>query len=83
VRLTNGDTFEWKDVRLVLNAQAVDDGYTFRLALVPAGTQVEFALEGFTTPEGHPFDPRTTKAFHLAIQVDTRHGRGRGSGRLD
>jgi hypothetical protein len=81
--LTNGDTFEWNDVRLLLNAHAADKGYAFRLARVPAGAQIEFALESFTTPDGFPFNPRTTKAFFLSIEADTPQGRGRWSGRLD
>jgi hypothetical protein len=83
MRLTNQDSFEWKDVRLVLDAPAAEAGYTFRLAHVPAGAQVEFALESFTAPDGRPFDPRTTKAFFLALQAETPQGRGVWSGRLD
>ena len=83
LRLTNRDIFEWKDVRLVLNARAAHEGYTFRLTRVPAETQVEFALASFTTSDGHPFDPRTTKAFLLSLEAETPQGRGVWSGRLD
>jgi hypothetical protein len=83
MRLTNEDAFEWEDVRLVLNAHGTDDGYTWHVAHVPAGAQVTVALEKFTTPDGQAFNPRTTKAFVLAIEADTPYGRGGWSGRLD
>ena len=83
LRLINKDTFEWKDVRLVLNARTGDEGYAFRLARVPAEAPVEFPLASFTTSDGRPFDPRTTKAFLLSLQAETPQGRGVWSWRLD
>jgi hypothetical protein len=83
MRLTNEDSFEWADVRLVLNAHGTDPGYTWHVPHVSAGAQVVFTLEEFTTPDGQAFNPRRTKAFVLGIEAGTPHGRGRWAGRLD
>jgi hypothetical protein len=83
LRLMNQDSFEWTNVRLVLNARESDGGYTFRLARLPEGAQVELALASFTTQDGHPFDPRTTTAFRVSLQAKTPQGWGAWSGRLD
>ena len=83
LRLTNTDPFGWTQVQLRLNAPAAHEGYTFSLANLPAGQQVELTLASFTTATGQAFDPRTTKAFFLALQAETPQGRGGWSGRLD
>jgi hypothetical protein len=83
LRLTNTNNFRWKDIRFVLNAREPDDGYTFYIAHLPAGAQVEFTLTSFTTRDGHPFNPLTTKAFLLALEANTPQGRGVWSGRID
>jgi hypothetical protein len=83
LRLTNRDSFGWKDVVIVLNTRESDEGYTFRLARLPEGVSVELVLTSFTTRKGHAFNPRTTKAFHLSLQAETPQGRGAWSGRLD
>jgi hypothetical protein len=83
IRLTNTDSFAWQKVQLVLNARAPGDGYTVHLAHLAAGARVELDLTRFTTREGSAFDPRTAKAFLLALAADTPHGRGVWSGRID
>ncbi len=81
--LTNTDGFGWKSVQLVLNARAPGDGYTLHLADLAAGARVELALTRFTARDGSAFDPRTAKAFLLALEADAPHGRGAWSGRID
>jgi hypothetical protein len=83
MRLMNQDRFEWTNVRLVLNGRDSEGGYTFRLARLPEGARVELALASFTTRDGRPFDPRTTKAFHVFLQAKTSQGQGAWAGRLD
>ena len=83
VRLTNGDSFGWKNVQLVLNARAPGEGYTLHLAHLAAGALVELELTRFTARDGSAFDPRTAKAFLLSLEADTPHGRGAWSGRID
>jgi hypothetical protein len=70
-------------VRLVLNGRESDEGYTARLAHLPEGARVDLALASFTRGDGHPFDPRTTKAFLVSLQAKTPQGRGTWTGRLD
>jgi hypothetical protein len=83
LQLTNTDRFGWTHVQLELNASAPGAGYTFHLAGLPEGGQVEFSLTSFTTATGQAFDPRTTKAFLLSLRAKTPQGRGMWSGRLD
>lgn len=83
LRLTNQDSFGWKNVRLALNARAPGDGYTLHLPHLAAGALVELELTRFTARDGFSFDPRTAKAFLLSLEAETPHGRGAWSGRID
>ena len=83
LRLTNTDSFEWKQVELILNAHTSNEGYTFHLPRLPAGAQVELALTSFMARNKQPFDPHTTKAFLLSLQAKTPQGWGTWSGRID
>jgi len=83
LRLTNQDSFEWTNVGLVLNDCELDGGYTCHLARLPEGTRVELALASFTIRDRYPFDPRTTKAFHVSLQRKIPQRWGTWSGRLD
>jgi hypothetical protein len=83
LRLTNTDQFGWTQVQLGLNGSSPNEGYTFYLANLPAGGQVELTLASFTTAKGEAFDLRTTKPFLLSLRAKTPQGRGIWSGRLD
>ena len=80
VRITNDDTFAWKNAKIQLNPEVgVDstDYYGMQVSSWPAGTQKTLMLAEFTKGGTH-YNPASAKVTEVVIRCDMPGGSSSG-----
>lgn len=67
--IANGETTDWKDCTIEMNATIAKRGYLFTQDLIPANESVSISLEEFVR-DGVSFDPTIKKANNVMIMCD-------------
>lgn len=81
--ITNGDSFNWNDVELEINAGLLKGGYKLKAVLISAGQTYTVGALQFAKRGGERFNPLTIKPQSLSIFCNTSKGRGFYSGKWE
>lgn len=74
--ITNGDSFDWTNVKLEINSKTFSSGYTLKASILKAGEVYTVGAMQFAKPDGAKFNPFTHKAQNLSVWCDTPKGQG-------
>ncbi len=80
VLLQNHSPDELLNVEIVLNPQASDGGFRFRVNRIAANTTNPYVSRVFRTRDGTSFDDSHAEVTGFAVYADTPRGRGSWSG---
>lgn len=84
LRVQNGDSFDWTDCQLSINAQGVSSGYMRDVAVIKRGITEAALLASaeFADAEGRKFDPAAEEVTKLDIGCQTPQGHRSYTGRF-
>jgi len=74
--ITNGDSFDWTNVKLEINSKTFSSGYILKTSVMKAGEVYTVGAMQFTKSDGTKFNPFTHKALNLSVRCDTPKGKG-------
>jgi hypothetical protein len=72
--ITNGDSFDWRNVEMKVNYGAFDNGYRLRSALMQAGQTYTVGALQFAKDDGTRLNPVQVKPMKYVIRADTPQG---------
>jgi hypothetical protein len=76
ITIHNGDTFDWTNVKLEINAGVFSSGFVLKAPRIGAGQDYVAEAMQFAKSNGERFNPFTYKLQSFDIWCDTPNGQG-------